>query len=71
MQNRAKRYTYRIEWSPEDGTFVGRCAEFPSLGAHGPSPEEALREIISAVEHAVEDMSEKGEAIPEPLTTKS
>ncbi|MGV7292077.1 antitoxin HicB, partial [Mycobacterium kansasii] len=24
-------YTYRVEWSPEDGEWVGLCAEFPSL----------------------------------------
>ncbi len=23
-------YTYRVTWSPEDGEYVGLCAEFPS-----------------------------------------
>jgi hypothetical protein len=35
MGNKAERYTYRIEWSQEDGIFVARCVEFPGLGAQG------------------------------------
>ena len=26
-----RHYTYRVEWSPEDGEYVGLVAEFPSL----------------------------------------
>ena len=37
MRNKVERYTYRIEWSQEDGIFVARCVEFPGLGAHGHS----------------------------------
>jgi hypothetical protein len=52
MGNNAERYTYRIEWSQEDGIFVARCVEFPGLGAHGHSQEEALRQIKVAVTEA-------------------
>ena len=61
------RYTYREEWSEEDGVYVARCLEFPSLSAHGPSPEAALAELRGIVAIIVADLSANGEAIPEPL----
>jgi hypothetical protein len=27
----AEPFHYRVAWSPEDGEYVGTCAEFPSL----------------------------------------
>jgi hypothetical protein len=27
-------YTYRAEWSPEAGKYVGTCIEFPSRNSH-------------------------------------
>jgi predicted HicB family RNase H-like nuclease len=68
--NRAERYTYRIEWSQEDGAFVTRCVEFPGLGAHGRSQEEALRQIKSAVVGALKWLRDEKREAPEPLGTK-
>ena len=61
------RYTYRVEWSTEDDAYLGRCLEFPSLGAHGVSAQEALAEIESVVTESVQWMIEDGETPPEPL----
>jgi predicted RNase H-like HicB family nuclease len=61
------RYTYREEWSEEDGVYIARSLEFPSLSAHGPSPEAALAELRGIVAIIVADLSANGEAIPEPL----
>jgi len=38
---RIDRYTYREEWSEEDGVYLARCLEFPSVAAHGPGPDRA------------------------------
>lgn len=56
MKNIIRKYTYRIEWSEEDGCHVARCLEFPSLSAHGdteldlvttaPTAEQAREEKI-------------------------
>jgi len=65
------RYTYREEWSEEDDAYLARCLEFPSLLAHGGSPEEAaLAELRSVVAVVVNDMEEAGESIPVPLGSK-
>ena len=51
-----EHYTYRIEWSPEDECNVARCLEFPSLSAHGDTPEKALHEIKVAVKASIQDI---------------
>lgn len=61
------RYTYRVEWSAEDDAYIARCLEFPSLGAHGASAQEALSAIETVVAESVRWMVDEGEKPPEPL----
>jgi predicted RNase H-like HicB family nuclease len=49
-------YTYRVTWSPEDGEYVGLCADFPSLSWLAKTPEAALKGIQKVVAAAVVDM---------------
>ena len=65
--NDAGKYTYRIEWSEEDGCHVARCLEFPSLAAHGNTADAALREIETVVAESIRWLREDGENIPEPM----
>lgn len=67
---KAEDYLYSVVSSPEDQAFIGRVLEFPSLAAHGDTQEEALREIRAVVEYALEDLTECGERIPEPLSKR-
>ncbi len=64
------KYVFRVEWSEEDRLHIGRCIEFPSLSAHGKTPESALKEIRSVTEKSIKWMIENKESIPEPLCTK-
>jgi predicted HicB family RNase H-like nuclease len=66
----AELYNYSVRWSEEDGVFVGRVAEFPSLAAHGPTLEAALREIKFVVSDVIADLAESGEPIPEPFSKR-
>ena len=70
MRN-ADRYTYREEWSEEDNVYIARCLEFPSLNAHGDSPEGALKELRAVVADVLEDMTEANEPIPEPFGSRA
>lgn len=63
-------YTYRVTWSPEDGEYVGLCAEFPSLSWLAKKPEAALSGIRKMVAETVADMESAGEPIPVPLAEK-
>ena len=71
MSKNADRYTYRVTWSEEDEEFVGLCAEFPSLSWLDNGPEKALRGIRKLVRETLADMESEGEALPEPLATRS
>jgi predicted HicB family RNase H-like nuclease len=64
-------YIYRVEWSPEDGEYVGLCTEFPSLSWLGETYEEAFSGIRSLVSQVVAEMEGNQEALPEPLSCGS
>lgn len=64
-------YTYRAEWSHDDGEWVGLVVEFPSLSHLDPDPVEAVRGIRDLVEGVVADMRENGETPPEPLAERA
>jgi predicted RNase H-like HicB family nuclease len=59
-------HTYRVVWSPEDGEYVGLCAEFPSLSWLAEKPEAALEGIHKVIADTVSDWqeSEKIEVYP-------
>lgn len=63
-------YTYRVTWSPEDGEYVGLCAEFPSLSWLGESPEAALAGVRNVVAESVADLVSEGEEPPEALAER-
>jgi predicted RNase H-like HicB family nuclease len=62
-------YSYRVLWSPEDGEYLGLCAEFPSLSHLAADQVEALVGIRSLVNGVVADMRRDGEPIPERLAS--
>ena len=67
MKHDPNKYTYRIEWSDEDQFHIARCLEFPSLSAHGKTPEKALKEIEFVVAESIRWIEEEGGIVPEPL----
>lgn len=64
------RYTYRVFFSPEDGEYVGRCAELPGLSWLARTAESALRGIRKTTEQAVEILAGDGDVVPEPIAAR-
>ncbi len=64
-------YTYRVTWSPEDGEYVGLCAEFPSLNWLAATAEEAFSGIRRVVREVIEDMHANAETPPAPLADRA
>ena len=60
----------RVTWSPEDGEYVGLCAEFPSLSWLADSPEAALAGVRNLVAESVADLMTEGVAPPEALAER-
>lgn len=59
-------YRYQVDYSAEDGEYVGLCAEFPSISWLDVTPERAFEGIQAVVGDVVLDMQANGEAVPEP-----
>ena len=70
VEFQAEEYSYNVSWSAEDGVFLGRVTEFPSLAAHGSTQEKALREIRNVVGYVLEDLAAGAEEIPVPLSRR-
>ena len=50
----AARYAKVVEWSEEDGAFVGQCPGIVGPCCHGPDEVEVYRELCEIVEEWVE-----------------
>ncbi|MDE0119295.1 MAG: toxin-antitoxin system HicB family antitoxin [Bdellovibrionales bacterium] len=61
------KYSYHIEYNPEENIYIARCAELPDLMAHGNTQEKALKEIKIAVLGALKWIKKEKECLPEPL----
>ena len=64
------QYTYRVFFSPEDGEYVGRCAELSGLSWLAKTPESALRGIRKAAHQAVRVLAADGDPVPEPIAAR-
>lgn len=65
------RYTYRVTWSVEDDEYVATCLELPSLSWLADTQEDALRGLRDLVVEVVRDLTDSGEPVPEPLSSRS
>ena len=59
-------YPIVIFWSEEDGAHIAHVPDLRSCSAFGNTPEEALREVQTALELRQEAAREHGVALPEP-----
>jgi len=66
----AQKYSFRVQYSEEDGGYIALSPEFPGLSAFGVSPEEAIRESETALELFIETYSDLDKPLPEPNVLK-
>lgn len=64
-------FTYRITWSAEDGSYLARCGEFPSLSWLARTPQAALAGIRKLVAQVLADMQGNGETPVQPLANRN
>lgn len=65
------KFTFRTEWSDEDEVHIAHALELPSVKAHGKTPEDAIKEVKTPLELALEMMAEEGKELPEPISLQS
>ncbi len=65
------RYLKIVEWSEEDGCYVGTCPGLMLGGIHGRNETKVYRELCEAVEEWVLIHQEDGDPLPEPTAGKA
>jgi len=64
------QYTFRAEWSPESGHYVGICLEFPSRYSRAPTAHEAIERIEVMIAEEIAERMEGGFVPPPSLTER-
>lgn len=61
------RYHKWVEWSEEDGTYLGRCPDLIT-GIHGDDPVRLYAELCDVIEDVVNHLHGEGRPLPPPRT---
>ena len=64
------RYLKIVEWSEEDGCYVGTCPGLMLGGVHGSDETRVYRELCEVVDEWVETLRRDGEALPAATAQK-
>ena len=63
---------YEIDLVPnEHGGYYARVPDFPTIFTGGPTPAEAMRNALEAVELMIEEYQDRGLPVPSPLVSYS
>ena len=55
-----RRYSYRVQWSPDDDEYVATVLEFPSLSYLDQDQTDALQGLVEVVAQVVNDLTAAG-----------
>ncbi len=61
-------YTKVVEWSEEDGCFIGSCPELFYGGCHGDDPRRVFDELCRIVQETVLLYDKDAKPLPQPMT---
>ena len=59
------RYHKWVEWSAEDGVYVGRCPDVIT-GIHGDDPVTLYGELCDVVDEVLTHLEQEGRQLPVP-----
>lgn len=60
------RYIKLVEWSREDGCYVGTAPGLLSGGCHGDDEQQVFAELCQLVEEAIDLYRQDGQPLPPP-----
>ena len=61
------RYHKWIEWSDQDGAYLGRCPDVIT-GIHGSDPVRLYDELCTVVNEVLTELERSERNLPQPLT---
>lgn len=59
-----------VEWSDEDGCYVGRCPELMLGGVHGRDEKKVFAELCQVIDEWADQAKAEREELPEGLAGK-
>ena len=59
------RYHKWVEWSEEDGAYIGRCPDLIT-GIHGDDPVRVYRELCEVVDEVIAHFESQVRPLPQP-----
>lgn len=66
--SKGDRYVKLVEWSDEEGCFIGSCPELFYGGCHGSDAKAVFSELCDIIEDTIELYERDGKPLPEPLS---
>lgn len=66
--NKGDRYVKLVEWSDEDGCFIGSCPELFFGGCHGSDAKAVFAELCDVVEETIDLYEQDGKPLPRPMS---
>lgn len=70
LKAKAARYMKIVEWSDEDGRFVGSAPPLIGPCCHGKDEAKVYAQLCRIVEEWIEILETDGQELPEPLAAK-
>jgi predicted RNase H-like HicB family nuclease len=64
--SKGDKYVKLVEWSDEDGCFIGSCPELFYGGCHGSDAKSVFSELCEIIEDTIELYEREGRPLPEP-----
>ena len=66
--NEGNRYVKLVEWSDQDGCFIGSCPELLYGGCHGSDAKAVFAELCDLVEETIDLYRRDGKPLPAPMS---
>ena len=70
LKAKAARYLKIVEWTDEDGCFVGSAPPLIGQCCHGKDETKVYAELCQIVDEWIEVLEGEGHKLPEPLAAK-
>jgi predicted RNase H-like HicB family nuclease len=68
--NKGDKYVKIVEWSEEDGCFIGSCPELFYGGSHGADARDVFDDLCQIVEETIGLYECDGKPLPAPMSGK-
>lgn len=66
--NPTDKYVKIVEWSEQDGCYVGSCPELFYGGCHGSDPRAVFDELCEIIEENIRLYQQDGKTLPSPMS---